>query len=78
MNNAFKNQFGALFCMHACSQRGEQWFKNLWQVEAAMKLAVKVTLLRCFEESKTPKKDKWVKEFPGQCGIRSATELGFN
>ncbi len=43
-----------------------------------MKLAVNVTLLRCFEESKTPKKDKWVKEFPGQCGIRSATELGFN
>ncbi|CAK9199554.1 unnamed protein product [Sphagnum troendelagicum] len=46
--------------------RPEEWLN--W-VEAAMKLAVKVTLLRCFEESKTPKKDKWVKEFPGQCGI---------
>lgn len=41
----------------------------LLQVEDAMRLAVKVILFRCFEESKSPKKDKWVKDFPGQCGI---------
>lgn len=42
----------------------------MMQVEDAMKLAVKLTLFRCYEESKTPKKDKWVKDFPGQMGIR--------
>jgi hypothetical protein len=35
-----------------------------------MKLAVRVILFRCYVESKSPKKDKWVKDFPGQAGIR--------
>nr|PNR35709.1 hypothetical protein PHYPA_021559 [Physcomitrium patens] len=50
----------------ALDGRPEEWLN--W-VEEAMKLAVKVILFRCYVESKSPKKDKWVKDFPGQAGI---------
>lgn len=37
-----------------------------------MQAAVKVHLFQTLEETKTPKKEKWVKENPGQCLIRLA------
>ncbi|BFI30788.1 dynein axonemal heavy chain [Marchantia polymorpha subsp. ruderalis] len=46
--------------------RPEDW---LILVELAMQAAVKVHLFQTLEETKTPKKEKWVKENPGQCLI---------
>ncbi|CAM6114547.1 unnamed protein product [Calypogeia fissa] len=48
--------------------RPDEWL-NL--VETAMQAAVKVHLFKCLEETKTPKKDKWLRENPGQCCITS-------
>ncbi|KAJ7527535.1 hypothetical protein O6H91_16G059900 [Diphasiastrum complanatum] len=44
----------------------EEWLNK---VEASMNIAVKVHLRKALEDSKLAKKDKWVKDNPGQCII---------
>ena len=52
--------------------RPEEWLNK---VEATMYATTKRFLLRTLEESKGMKKERWVKEFPGQCIITAGQIL---